>query len=284
MSLGCIVDYYGALRWVNENADKIDRLQNLEAVYAFCCRKFTALDMAVVAQRSDVIKTLLRRGASTANLEFMMSHAGGDLDFMEVMSWCYDKGSKPGNFAMEKAIRDKNSSLVRSLFEHGADPQSADIRGQSVFDFAVSSGDLEIIGVFLDRGARITDSSLFFALRSENRRELFRYLLRTGAKVNARNRSGETILIRVCRSQKKEERYALATLLLDHGADVNAALEEGYTSLIYASAAGYQDVVNLLLERGADWRMRDQAGRTALDFAVLKGNTSIISLLQTAMQ
>lgn len=41
-------------------------------------------------------------------------------------------------------------------------------------------------------------------------------------------------------------------MLLDAGAPLDAKASSGGTALMFASAAGYTDVVTLLLEKGAD--------------------------------
>lgn len=45
-------------------------------------------------------------------------------------------------------------------------------------------------------------------------------------------------------------------VLLDAGADLEAKSSSGATALMFASAAGYTDVVKLLLARGADANAR----------------------------
>lgn len=49
-------------------------------------------------------------------------------------------------------------------------------------------------------------------------------------------------------------------MLLDAGANLEAKSSSGATALMFASAAGYTDVVKLLLARGADANARVEVG------------------------
>lgn len=56
------------------------------------------------------------------------------------------------------------------------------------------------------------------------------------------------------------------------------------TALMFATAAGKQDVVEFLLAHGADPSLRNLAGETALSMALLNDIPAIAVLLQSAMK
>lgn len=56
------------------------------------------------------------------------------------------------------------------------------------------------------------------------------------------------------------------------------------TALMFATAAGKQEVVEFLLAHGADPSLRNLAGETALSMALLNDHPAIAVLLQSAMK
>ena len=81
----------------------------------------------------------------------------------------------------------------------------------------------------------------------DGRKPLVELLLKSGAKVDDKNNSGETALHYAAAKGHK----AVAEVLLKNKADVNARSEIGATPLALAQGAGKQDVVALLKKHGA---------------------------------
>ncbi|KAA0153474.1 hypothetical protein FNF31_06465 [Cafeteria roenbergensis] len=80
-----------------------------------------------------------------------------------------------------------------------------------------------------------------------DRIETVRVLLEHGADLEARDRAGETLLMRASRLHRPD----VARLLLDAGADVDAKDRVGRDAVICALMAGRPEVLRVLLERGA---------------------------------
>jgi len=97
-------------------------------------------------------------------------------------------------------------------------------------------------------------------------------LLRAGAKVNARNRFGDTALMVAAIGG----RLPIVRKLVDRGAEINPA---GWTPLIYAATSGRDEVVRYLLEAGARIDAEGPNGTTALMMAARGGNADTVSLL-----
>jgi hypothetical protein len=80
-------------------------------------------------------------------------------------------------------------------------------------------------------------------------------------------------------------RYGLKKLVkleLDMGADVDFAFgPEELTPLMWASRAGYVEIVELLLQYGADVHVQSSVGTTALLYAIAKTHLEIVELLLT---
>lgn len=97
-------------------------------------------------------------------------------------------------------------------------------------------------------------------------------LLRAGAKVNARNRFGDSAVM----AAAIEGQLAIVKKLVARGAAIDGA---GWTPLIYAATGGRDEVVRYLLDAGAKVDAEGPNGLTALMMAVRGGNADTVSLL-----
>lgn len=103
------------------------------------------------------------------------------------------------------------------------------------------------------------------------------FLIGKGADVNlvANNPSR----IRPLHSATAAGHGAIVALLLKLGADANAIQAGGYTPLMAAANLGNDPVVNMLLENGADATLKAEDGRQAADFASAAGFDGLIDKL-----
>lgn len=70
--------------------------------------------------------------------------------------------------------------------------------------------------------------------------------------------------------------------LLSQGAKVNAKDKDGNTALHYAAGGGHEEVVASLLKRGVDVNAKDKDGNAALHYAAANGNTKAVEQLLEA--
>ena len=107
--------------------------------------------------------------------------------------------------------------------------------------------------------------------------EVARELLKRGAKLEAKTKTGQTALHYASFSGHT----ALVRLLLDEGAQIEAKCNIGGTPLYHASQEGKLEAVRLLLERGAVADARTTGGSSALMTACEKGHAAVVrELLQ----
>ena len=138
--------------------------------------------------------------------------------------------------------------------------------------------------------------------------QLFDYLLQHRARLNTRNRNGETALSIAAylgREQYVQRlveagaeinffgwpplSYAaynghtkIVDYLIGRGADVDGKTENGSTALFFAARFGHIDTVKALLKSGADPTVINENDETAVDWALKGKNTDIEDILRKA--
>ena len=106
--------------------------------------------------------------------------------------------------------------------------------------------------------------------------DVAKYLLDSGAKVDATDSSGNTALMGVCFKGYEN----IVELLVDAGANVNHINNMGATSLIYAASFNKIGIARILLENGADIQTKDARGNTALENAQMQDAKEMVELLE----
>ena len=99
--------------------------------------------------------------------------------------------------------------------------------------------------------------------------------LRNGADVNARDKHGETALMKAAIYGRTE----VAEALLKHGANVNARDKEGRSILMLAAIYGRTEVAEALLKYGANVNARDKEGRTSLIVSARRDSAKLAEVL-----
>jgi ankyrin repeat protein len=215
--------------------------------------------------------------------------------------------SKEGRTPLLIAARQAGAGdTIRLLLAKGADANAADALGGTALMMAAEVGDIEMVRLFLERGADVNKQAapLFGMPRigsgppgklPENRGltallaaahagnlEVARVLVEKGADPNPQDLRGFSALM-VASMRRDPE---LVRLLLDHGADVHAREFRKATPLILAASSDEApaDTVRLLLEKGADWKAKDAVGNTALDWAGKRGRTEVTAVLRRAAE
>src|SRR5205823_2437173 len=95
------------------------------------------------------------------------------------------------------------------------------------------------------------------------RLEMAGFLIRQGAKIEAKDKDGGTPLLRASQQGKPE----MVAFLIARGAHLQVRDRYGYPPLHWAAFNGMPAVVRILLDHGADVNARDTQGRTPLQLA-----------------
>ena len=155
--------------------------------------------------------------------------------------------------------------MVKALLDSGADPAVKDKKGKTAWDYAKANPALK--GESLRRRLEAVscegwNTKGFFGLADAA--DVAR-CLKAGAKVNARDKTGQTPLHVVARHGKNP---AVVAVLVGAGARAGARDETGATPLHAAALkSGSPAMVKALLEAGADAAARDEKGKTPRDYA-----------------
>lgn len=146
---------------------------------------------------------------------------------------------------------------------------------------AVERGNVKNLKKYLEEGVNPNSRDLLdetplhkltsIALQNPDKsKEMLDLLIAKGADVNARDRSGDTLLHEIAQ-YRSNNAVMIAELLIDRGADINAKNKYGRTPL--HSAANLfinKDMTELLIKKGANLNAKDEEGRTPLHEVVIK--------------
>jgi len=183
-----------------------------------------------------------------------------------------------GDISLAKDLITADTSLINAANEQAMTP----------LRLAVYIGDIEIVKMLLDRGAKTDDvhpmfgsiMNQAFAATCQNSKgpELVELLIANGLafdanQVDALNMSPLDWAVHFGNAK-------MAALVLDHGADANLSSKRlGRPPLIGAVSKGNGEIVNMLLGHGADVSIVDENGNPAVFYAVDQGRTSILEAL-----
>ena len=139
--------------------------------------------------------------------------------------------------------------ITEALLVAGANPNTRDEQNNSPLCNASAAGNLESVRALLAHGADVNSRALYdrTALHLAATCRVAAYLLDHGADVNVQDSDGDTPLM-----GRALIDVDIARLLLQHHATVNARNKRGNSALVRAVDVGALEAVNLLLEAGAD--------------------------------
>ena len=192
-------------------------------------------------------------------------------------------------------------------------PASATAGVYEDMEEALISGDTPWAIQLINRGMDVNSvdalgNTLLMQTVQRSNMDFFDYLLKRRARINSRNRNGETALSlaaykgklpfvkRLVEAGADVNLYgwppliyasfnghaAVVDYLLKKGAEVNATTANGSTALLFAARFGHLEVVELLLQNNADPNLANERGATAIDWALKTENTDIADLLRKA--
>ncbi|XP_004680082.1 PREDICTED: transient receptor potential cation channel subfamily A member 1 [Condylura cristata] len=250
------------------------------------------LHLAVQGLHNEVVKVLTDHSSTNLNLEGENGNTAVVIacskDNSEALQILLNKGAKPcksnkwGCYPVHQAAFSGAKRCMEIILkygeEHGYTRQShinfVNNGKSSPLHLAVQSGDLGMIKMCLDNGAKLDlmengkCTALHFAA-TQGATEIVKLMISsyTGNSrdiVNAVDGNQETPLHRA----SLFDHHELAEYLISVGADINATDSEGRSPLLLATTSASWNTVNLLLSKGAHVDIRDDLGRNFLHLTV----------------
>jgi len=134
-------------------------------------------------------------------------------------------------------------------------------------------------GAKLEARDRFGNTPLLLAART-SRYKLVRELIGQGANINHQNLIGSTAILRAATAYRTRN----VAILMEAGAEFNLRNNKGLTPLAAAAFNGDEDSFQLLLDKGANPEVWDNSQKTAIVYAAAKGFVDIVeSLLGTGI-
>ena len=194
-----------------------------------------------------------------------------------------DAEDEHGKTPLIFAVDSRNSDVVSTLVNAGADANAKDDNGWSPLIYTAWRGNPDsanaLVKVGADANAQDNDgwTPLMYAARSGNL-DVVSALVNAGAEVNAQDNDGWTPLMYAASKGNLD----VASALVNAGAEVNAQDNDGWTPLMYAASKGNLDVASALVNAGAEVNAQDNNGWTPLMYAVRNGTPDIVNALVNA--
>jgi ankyrin repeat protein len=154
--------------------------------------------------------------------------------------------------------------------------------GSNALEHAIQNADRDMVQVLLwakaDVNARNDSGQTVLMMLGEKiTSDIVWDLINAGAKVNLRDNDGDTALIEAAQSNNLD----VLKTLLEAGAKVNAKNNDGQTPLMMAASEGLINNLKALILAGADINARDGKGKSALMYAKENDHSHVVRLLRS---
>ncbi|HPS56821.1 MAG TPA: ankyrin repeat domain-containing protein [Spirochaetota bacterium] len=245
---------------------------------------FTALHLAAVWNRADIVELLLNAGADhTTGYYTAYSYAlsCNNLDCARIfIRRNADKGAD-GITPLVRAVIIDDKAAVKKLLADGSDVNERSYVNRTALMFAVT-GEMATILIAAGADPNLVDtfnSSALWNMSNSGYIEPVKVILGKfhgrGLEVDNHGSYGDTPLMRAAMMGYTD----MVKLLFSKGADINAVNEYGSTALILSAAEGHTDVVSFLLQNGAGVNASNTNGDTALIQAAYNGQKKVVEIL-----
>lgn len=253
------------------------------------------LHMASAKANAEIAGYLIEKGANMyfpdshgiTPLVFAAEKGGLSTDLIDV----YLKGGldihrkypskNNANILLLAVPADKDLTITNYLLEKGLSLEATDDEGNTAFDYAAKTGDVNLLKALLEKGVKYTDNALLIAAQAgfftANKIDVYQYLV-DELKINPQvtNKAGQNVLHFITRKQHQAD---IVRYFLQKDVDINKVDKDGNTPFINAAAGQSFEVIELLFPKVENIHIVNTKGESALLAAVKSGSAETVSLL-----
>jgi ankyrin repeat protein len=185
------------------------------------------------------------------------------------------------NLLLLSIPNDKDLKVTNYLVSKGLSLNSVDTNGNTAFNYAARSANIDLLKSLAAKGVKYTDNAILIAAQGMRRSsapiEVYKYLIDDlKLKPTVTSASGQTVLHVLARKEKQSE---IVKYFIEIGVDVNKADKDGNTAFILAAEGKDIDVLQTLLTKVKNINAVNTKGESALTQAVKGSSTEVVSLL-----
>ena len=182
--------------------------------------------------------------------------------------------SPDGTSALVAALQTGRDDVVNVLLNHGADANARDAQGLTPLMYAAKNGDTPAIKslfakmpnlIYQDREGR---TALMHAVLAKAV-DVIHELIDAGAPLATQvDKDGKTAIhLAVETSQKEVVQAVVQTKTAGEALGIDKQDNDGNTALMYAAAAGYDEIAGILISKKANPKLANNRGKTPRDVA-----------------
>lgn len=177
---------------------------------------------------------------------------------------------------------DKDLTLTNYFITKGLSLKDTDKDGNTAFNYAAKTGDLNLLKALVEKGIKYNDNALIIAAQGNRREsnpiEVYQYLVETlKLKPAAVSADGESVLHFLVTKPKQTE---IINYFLAKGVDINKTDKQGNTVLMKAASARENtEALELVLPKVKNINIQNTRGESALTFAIQSGTPKAVEIL-----
>ena len=193
---------------------------------------------------------------------------GGDVNSLDAQ----------GRTLLSQSIMRHHTQGIKFLLLRRADTNKRNDNQSTPLHAAVSTNQLEVVKMLLERDAKVTpminNDTLIHKALVNGQEKIALLLLEEG--VDVQKRYGDQTLLHIAASKGQVD---IAQGLLNRGADIHATFNKGVTPLHLAASRGQLNMVRLLLSRNANLKANTEKKWKPIHHAARFGHDSIVNAL-----
>ena len=243
---------------------------------------------------TEIMEYLLNKGAK---LDIIDSHGSTVLNFAasggqqntKVYDLLINKGydlkkgvnAEGANALLLTVSSAKDFKLIDYFVSKGLDLKSTDKNGNTAFNYAARTGNMEIMKALLEKGVKYNDNAMLMAAQGgrggANNLSFFNYLESLKINPTVIGSNGENVLHAIVRKPNQTE---IVKYFISKGVDINKADKDGNTPFMNAAAANND--IELLTSLSAlvkNINHLNNKGVSALAMAVRGNSPEVVNLL-----